>query len=74
MQGTPAKLVAYVKLLIKLGPMFGYLPETEKSFAICPLASEAKVLAAFVAENLEVTACRGHRYVGGYVGSLEIRN
>ena len=43
--------------------MFGYLPEPEKSFAIYPLASEAKVLAVFVAENLEVKACWGHRYV-----------
>ena len=54
--------------------MFGYLSEPEKSFAIYPLASEAKVMAAFVTENLEVKACRGHRYVGEYVELLEMRN
>ena len=54
--------------------MFGYLPEPEKSFVICPLASEEGVLTAFGSEGLDVKACRGHRYVGGYVGSLEMRN
>ena len=33
------------KLLIEVGPMCGCLPEPEKSFAICPLASEEGVLA-----------------------------
>ena len=56
MQGTPARVGVCFKLLVKLGPMFGYLPEPRKLFAICPLALEAKVLAAFVAENLEVKA------------------
>ena len=54
--------------------MFGYLPEPEKSFAICLLASEEGVLATFATEGLDVKACRGHMYVGGYVGSIEMRN
>ena len=52
----------------------GTYPSQKKLFAICPIAPEAKVLAAFEAENPEVKAGRGHRYVGGYVGSLEMRN
>ena len=65
MQGTPAKMAVCFNLFIKMVPMFAYLPEPEKLFAICPLASEANVLAAFIVENLEVKDCRGHRYVGG---------
>ena len=32
------------------------------------------MLADFGSEGLDVKACRGHRYVGGYVESLEMRN
>ena len=71
MQRVPSRVAKCFKLLTEVGPMFGYLPEPEKSFAICPLASEEGVLAAFATEGLDVKACRGHRYVGGYVGSLE---
>ncbi|KAL7524493.1 hypothetical protein ACHAWF_000975 [Thalassiosira exigua] len=34
--------------------MFGYHPEPDKSWAICPLGSEAKAKAAFEAEGLKV--------------------
>ena len=49
-------------------------PSQKKSFSICPLASEAEVKEAFKAEGMTVKMCRGHRYVGGYVGSLTMRN
>ena len=74
MQGPPVQVAAYFKLLCETGPMFGYFPETEKSFAICLLASEAEVKTTFIAEGLAVKTCRGHRYVGGYVGSLAMCN
>ena len=74
MQGRPARVAACFKLLCDLGPHFGYFPEPEKSFAICPLATEVEVKAAFEAEGMTVKTCRGHRYVGGYVGSLAMRN
>ena len=54
--------------------MFGYYPEPEKSFAICPLAVEQEVKEVFNPEGLAVQTCRGHCYVGGYVGSLVMRN
>ena len=54
MQGPPARVAACFKLLCKLGPMFGYYPEPEKSFAICPLAVEAEVKEVFNAEGLAV--------------------
>ena len=36
MQGVPSRVAKCFKLLTEVGPMFGYLPEPEKSFAICP--------------------------------------
>ena len=74
MQGVPSRVAKCFKLLTEVGPMFGYLPKPEKSFSICPLASEVGVLTAFGSEGLDVKACGGHRYVGGYVGLLEMRN
>ena len=74
MQGVPSRVAECFKLPIEMGPMFGYLPKPEKSFAVCPLALEEKLLAVFGSEGLDVKACRGHRYVGRYVGSLEMRN
>ena len=74
MQGAPLRVGKCFKLLTEVGSMFWYLPEPDKSFAICPLASEEGVLAAFGSEGLDVKACRGDRYIGGYVGLLEMRN
>ena len=58
MQGAPARVAECFELVIEVGPMFGYLPESKKSFVICPLASEAKVLAAFESEDLLETRNR----------------
>ena len=72
MQGVPSRVAKCFKLLTEVGPMFGYLPKPEKRFSICLLASEVGVLTVFGSEGLDVKACQGHRYVGGYVGSLEM--
>ena len=32
------------------------------------------MLTAFGSKGLDVKTCRGHRYVGGYVGTLEMCN
>ena len=69
MQGMARAVAKCFKLLIKIGPHFGDRPEPEKSFAICPLAAETEAKAIFEEEGLPVQFCRGHRYVGGYVGS-----
>ena len=74
MQGVPSRVAECYKLLIEVGPMFGYLPKPEKSFVVYPLTSEENVLAALGSEGLDVKAYRGHRYVGRYVGYLEMRN
>ena len=57
------------KLLMKIGLHFGYHPEPAKSFYICLLADELEAKEAFSSMNLPVKFCRGHRYVGGYIGS-----
>ena len=74
MQGPLEMLAACFKRLMAIGPHFGYYPEPEKSFAICPQATEARVLAAFGDAGLTVQARQGHRYVGGFIGSREMRD
>ena len=73
-KGPPDRVAACFKILCDLGPMLGYFPESEKSFAICPLATETEVKTAFAVEDLAVKTCRGHRYVYGYVVSLAMKN
>ena len=72
--GTPEDVAACLVELQRVGPMFGYYPEPEKSWGICPLADEAAAKAAFEAMELNVNWTRGHRYVGGFVGSVAMRN
>ena len=74
MQGRAQAVAKCFQLLIKLGPMFGYFPEPEKSFCICPLATEAAAAAVFAAESLPLSFSRGHRYVGGFVGSRSMQD
>ena len=54
--------------------MFGYLPEPEKYFAICPLVAEELARPIFAAADFPVRFCRGHRYVGGFVGSRAMQD
>ena len=72
--GVPDEVAGCVVELQRVGPMFGYHPEPEKSWGICPLADEAAGKAAFEAEGLAIKWCRGQRYVGGFVGSLAMRD
>ena len=74
MQGRALAVAQCFHLLIRVGPHFGYFPEPEKSFAICPLATEAAAKEIFEREGLPVRYCRGHRYVGGYVGSTAMQD
>ena len=41
MMGFAERVAACFELLIRVGPHFGYHPEPEKSYVICPLAAEA---------------------------------
>ena len=74
MQGTPAAVSQCFRLLCQYGPMYGYFPEPAKSFAICPTATEPLARITFNEHDLPVTFVQGHRYVGGYVGSLALRD
>ena len=74
MQGLPWEVADCFKLLKKLGPMFGYLPEPAKCFAICPLATEELARPIFAAVDLPVRFCHGHSYVSGFVGSQAMQD
>lgn len=63
-----AKCLAALKAA---GPWFGYFPEPEKSFHICPAEEEEAARNAFEAMGLSVRFSRGQRYVGGFVGARE---
>ena len=74
MQGTAEATATAFQQLMKLGPMFGYLPEPEKSFGICPLATKAGAKAVFEGANLPVKFCCGHWCVGNYAGSAATKD
>ena len=75
MQGAADKVTDTMVSLIKSGQQFGYHPEPEKSFVICPLADQAGAKLAFEAKGLaNLQYVRGHQYIGGYVGSLEMKD
>ena len=75
MQGAVEEVAVTMVSLIKVGPQFGYHPEPEKSFVICPLADQADAKTALEAQGLaDLQYVRGHRYVGGYAGSLEMND
>ena len=60
MMGGAAAVATTMQTLIKFGPHFGYHPEPDKSWVICPLADEAEAKAAFAAEGIPVKFCRDH--------------
>ena len=53
----------------RYGPSVGYFPSPEKSWCIVPAAEEEAARAAHDAEGVCPRFTRGHRYVGGFVGS-----
>ena len=75
MMGPSNEVASTMMELIKIGPHFGYHPEPNKSFVICPLADQASAKAAFEAVGLDkISYVRGHRYVGGFVGSTSMKD
>ena len=57
------------RLLLELGPQRGYFPEPEKSVLITPPTATPDSLAALEEFHFQKEA--GHRYVGGFVGSMD---
>ncbi|KAL7549341.1 hypothetical protein ACHAWF_012611, partial [Thalassiosira exigua] len=75
MMAAAAEVACCMVELMRVGPMFGYHPEPDKSWVICPLGSEGAARAAFEAEGLgSVKYSRRWRYVGGFVGSKGMRD
>ncbi|KAL7477922.1 hypothetical protein ACHAW6_003703 [Cyclotella cf. meneghiniana] len=69
LEGPSAKVSRLFQRLCQRSPDVGYFPSPAKSFVICPRASEPAAKAVFDAADLLVQFSRGHRYVGGFVGS-----
>ena len=70
-----AKHVCLAVLLVcKHGPNLGYFPEPAKSWCVVPGADEGRAIAAHEAPGLTVQYTRGHRYVGGFVGSAAMED
>ena len=69
MDGEGSEVAACFVELNRIGHQFGYYPEVSKSIAVCPLESEARLKAIFAENNLPVEWRRGHRYLGGHIGS-----
>ena len=74
MMGTARPVAGCFKRLQKIGPDFGYYPEAEKSYFICPLADEAAAKTVFEELELEIQYSRGERYVGGFIGSTAMQD
>ena len=74
MMGKALGVVGCFQLLTKIGLDFGYYLDPARSFYICPLADELEMKAAFASMDLPVKYCRGHRYVGGFVGSKSMQD
>ncbi len=70
MMGASKRIARVFQLLMEKGPSVGYFPEPAKSYYhICPKEEEAEARAAFEEAGIEVSFCRGKRYLGGFVGS-----
>jgi hypothetical protein len=67
--GTSEQCADALEFLCKEGPDFGYFPEPEKSWHICKSTDEAEAKVAFAMHSRKVQFTRGHRYLGGFLGS-----
>ena len=59
--------------LVEHGPKYGYFPKPEKSFHVCKEVDEEVAMEEFQSRGLDVQFVRGHRYLGGFVGSKELK-
>ena len=59
--------------LCEKGPSVGYFPAPAKSWGICPRRQEHAAKTILEAAGLPLLWSRGQRYVGGFIGSLKMR-
>ena len=69
--GKSRDVAGAMKSVIKHGPSLGYFAAAAKSWVICAEWAEAAARDAMGAQDLTIQYTRGHRYVGGFVGSDE---
>ena len=74
MMGQARPVAGCFMRLQAIGPDFGYFPEAEKSYFICPLADEAAAKTVFEELELEIQYSQGEQYVGGFIGSTEMQD
>ena len=60
----------FMWLLLKHGPPHGYLPEPSKSVIICKSQEELNNVQSRL-QDYNFKYCLGHRYLGGFLGSLD---
>ena len=65
-------LQSWFKKLSDMGPKYGYFPEARKSVLV--VGEKDFSLAEEVIGSLGVKIVTGHRFLGGFVGSSELRN
>ncbi len=59
--------------LVKFRPAYGYYPEPRKSYYICKAEDEPAARRAFEGYDLEINYLRGQRYLGGFIGSTQMK-
>ncbi|KAL3795565.1 hypothetical protein ACHAWO_009861 [Cyclotella atomus] len=69
--GTSEQCADCLDFLCQEGPAYGYFPEPEKSWHISKQSDEAEAKVAFAVHGLDVQFTRGHRYLGGFLGSAD---
>ena len=60
--------------LCRIGPSVGYFASPPKSWGICPRRHQEAAQRIFQEAGLQLKWSRGQRYVGGFVGSIAMRD
>ncbi|KAL7463415.1 hypothetical protein ACHAXS_003796, partial [Conticribra weissflogii] len=63
--------IIIVQEIQKLGPIYGYFIQPEKSFHICSSSQISKSKPLFAAANLHFQYVQGTRYLGSYIGEKD---
>ncbi|KAL7530537.1 hypothetical protein ACHAWF_003421 [Thalassiosira exigua] len=69
LMGPVGPLTCAMGIFRDKGPQVSYYLEDDKSWAVCPRVQEEELKGVFEGAGLWVKFTRGHRLVGGFVGS-----